>query len=61
MFVILCGAIRSKIDKNYCLILFTIIEENSINEPAHEIMALLVLRKPIFQTRIRSHPVGLDV
>ena len=29
-------------------------------EPSHEIMALLVLRKPI-QTRMRSHPVGLDV
>ena len=36
---------------------------NSIvtNEPRHEIMVLPVLRKPSFQTRMRSHPVGLDV
>ena len=32
-----------------------------INEPAHEIMALFVLHKLILQTRMRSHPVGLDV
>ena len=32
-----------------------------INVPAHEIMALFVLRKLILQTRIRSHPVVLDV
>ena len=30
-------------------------------ELAHEIMALFVLRKFILQTRIRCHPVGLDV
>ena len=30
-------------------------------EPEHEIMALFVLRKLILQTRMRSHPVGLDV
>ena len=30
------------------------------NEPAHEILALFDLRKLIFQTRMRSHPVGLD-
>ena len=30
-------------------------------EPCHEIMALSVLRKRIHQTRMRSHPVGLDV
>ena len=30
-------------------------------EPAHEIMALFVLRKLIHQMRMRSHPVGLDV
>ena len=30
-------------------------------EPAHEIMVLFVLRKLILQTRMRSHPVGLDV
>ena len=31
------------------------------NEPAHEIMALFVLRKHILQTRMCSHQVGLDV
>ena len=30
-------------------------------EPAHEIMALFVLRKLILQTRMHGHPVGLDV
>ena len=30
-------------------------------EPAHEIMALFVLRKLILQTRMRSHSAGLDV
>ena len=30
-------------------------------EPAHEIMVLSVLHKLIFQTRMRGHPVGLDV
>ena len=30
------------------------------NEPAHEIMALFVRHKLIFQTHMRSHPVGLD-
>ena len=38
---------------NYC-------QENTI-EPFHEIMALFVLRKLILQTRMHSHPVGLDV
>ena len=37
-------------------------ESNSINnEPSHEIMALFARRKLILQTRMRSHPVGLDV
>ena len=31
------------------------------NEPAHEIMTLFVLRNLILQTRMRSHPIGLDV
>ena len=30
-------------------------------EPAHEIMALCVLRKPILQMHMRNHPAGLDV
>ena len=34
---------------------------NLTNEPSHEIMELFVLRKLIVQTRMRSHPVGLDV
>ena len=35
--------------------------QTKLLEPAHEIMALFVLRKLILQTRMRSHPVGLDV
>ena len=34
---------------------------NANFEPAQEIMVLFSLRKLILQTRIRSHPVGLDV
>ena len=37
------------------------VENEVIIAPAHEIMAPFVLRKFILQTRIRSHPVGLDV
>ena len=33
----------------------------NINEPAHEILALFVLRGFVFQIRMRSHPVGLGV
>ena len=33
----------------------------TVNGPAHEIMVLFVLRKPILQTRKCSHPVGLDI
>ena len=33
----------------------------SVFEPAHKIMALFDLRKNILQTRMHSHPVGLDV
>ena len=32
-----------------------------LNEPAHEIMALFILRKFIIQTRMHNHPVGLDI
>ena len=32
-----------------------------VNDPAHEIMVLFILRKLILQTRTRGHPVGLDV
>ena len=31
------------------------------NEPSHEIMVLFVHHKLILQTRMRSHPVELDV
>ena len=31
------------------------------NEPCHEIMVLFVLRQLSLQTRLHSHPVGLDV
>ena len=34
---------------------------STVIEPAHEIMALFVLHKLILQTRMRNHPVGLDV
>ena len=33
----------------------------STNEPSNEIMALFVLCKLILQTRMCSHPMGLDV
>ena len=32
-----------------------------INEPSHDIMVLYVLCKLILQTRMRGHPLGLDV
>ena len=32
-----------------------------ITEPCHEIMVLFVLHKLILQTRMHSHPMGLDV
>ena len=35
--------------------------DRTIIEPAHEIMAVFVLRKLSLQTCMRSHPVGLDV
>ena len=38
-----------------------IVDNRTWFEPAHEIMVLFFLRKPIFQTRMRSHPVWLDV
>ena len=36
-------------------------QEGQRFEPCHEIMVLFVLRKLILQTRMCSHPVGLDV
>ena len=46
-----------------CWILVHIQELNPhlLYEPAHEIMALIALLKLNLQTRMRSHPVGLDV
>ena len=43
------------------LVLNISLSTNLPNEPAHEIMALFVLRKLILQTRMCRHPVGLDV
>ena len=42
-------------------LLRVIIDNTRIIEPAHEIMALFLLRKFILQIRMRSHPAGLDV
>ena len=36
------------------------VDQIRLKEPAHEIMALFVLRKLILQTRMNSHPMGLD-
>ena len=38
-----------------------ILRFNFINDPSHEIMVLFVLCKLILQTRMCSHPMGLDV
>ena len=38
-----------------------IVSLTMVFEPSHEIMVLFVLRKLIFQTRMRSHPLGLDI
>ena len=35
--------------------------QDALIESTHEIMALIALRKLNLQTRMRSHPVGLDV
>ena len=55
-------------DSSYCasLLLLSIHWEISVfhwkaYESSHEVMALFVLRKLILQTRMRSHPVLLDV
>ena len=36
-------------------------QRKTLNEPCREIMVLFVLRKLILQTRMGSHPTGLDV
>ena len=36
-------------------------KETPVNEPCHEIMVLFVLRKLVLQTRMRSHPMELNV
>ena len=46
--------------KRVCVNVVTVVERYLLNESSHEIMALFVLRKLILQTRMRSHPVGLD-
>ena len=63
-----------RINIHYFLKLITLFEIECLNywkvyqnissvlfEPAHEIMALFILRKLILQTRMRSHPVELNV
>ena len=45
----------------YGNILLPQMTDSTIFEPAHEIMALFVLRNLILQTRMRSHPAELDV
>ena len=35
--------------------------DNKNHKSSHKFKGLFVLRKLIFQTRMRSHPVGLDV
>ena len=37
-----------------------IVWKQTTNEPCHEIMVFFTLGKPILQTRMRSHLVGLD-
>ena len=39
-------------------VIYSCVLEKPKFEPSHKTMALLVLRKLIFQTRMRSHPVG---
>ena len=41
---------------NYTIACYT---DMIINEPTHEIMALIALRKLNLQTRMRSNPLGL--
>ena len=52
-------------DRHYgltsCLLQLDFSRHYLLNEPFYEIMVLFVLRKLILQTRMRSHPVGLDV
>ena len=50
-----------KIRKQNELCIWASMSKTNYFEPCHEIMALFVLQKLILQTRMRSHPVGLDV
>ena len=43
------------------LLLIVLVSFEHVFEPSHEIMVLFVFRKLILQTRMLSHPVGLDV
>ena len=56
--IVLVGEKR-KLAKKIMDLIMSSSRENT--EPAHEIMAIFVLRKLILKTRMRSHPVGLDV
>ena len=44
-----------------CALMFLPSVLNILFEPAHEILALFVLRKLILQTRMHSHTLGLHV
>ena len=44
----------------FCALLVRRENYHTETEPSHDIVALFVLRKLIFQTRMRSHTIGLD-
>ena len=45
----------------YLILFLAVLDLRKWNEPAHEIMALIDLRKLNLQTRMRSNPLGLHV
>ena len=53
--------IYSVMRESEILVSYLALNYDNSTEPTHEIMALFVLRKLILQTRMRSHPVELDV
>ena len=50
-----------KSPKRICILFLLFMFSLGPFEPSHEIMTRFVLRKLILQTRMHSHPVGLDV
>ena len=53
--------LRSWRHKTLLYIIILMIRVVPLFEPAYEIMVRFILRKVILQTRMRSHPVGLNV